>query len=210
MTRDQVMQAARESGVIAVIRADSYQKAVEYSEACIRGGITGIEITFTTPMAHKAIEVLNEKYGDEIVLGAGSVMEPITARIAILSGAKFIVGAALSEDTAALCNMYQVPYMPGCMTIKEMVRALEVGASAVKLFPGSAFGPSFVKAVHGPLPQAIVMPTGGVNLGNVKDWVANGCEMVGVGSALSKGSLEDIEKNAKAFMDAFRQAKETE
>jgi 2-dehydro-3-deoxyphosphogluconate aldolase/(4S)-4-hydroxy-2-oxoglutarate aldolase len=209
MKKDQIMQALGESGIIAVIRADSYQKAVEYSEACIRGGIKGIEITFTTPMAHKAIEVLNEKYGDEIVLGAGSVMEPITARIAMLSGAKFIVSASLNKETAKLCNIYQVPYLPGCMTIKEIACALEVGAAAVKVFPGSVFGPSFIKAIHGPLPQALVMPTGGVNLGNVKDWVANGCQMVGVGSALSKGSVEDIEKNARAFMDACRAAKES-
>lgn len=201
-----IMESIKESGVVAVIRANTPEQAVKYSEACIRGGIKAIEITFTTPSAHKAIESLNETYGDSIILGAGSILDPATARIAMLSGAKFIVSAFLDEDTAKLCNRYRVPYIPGCMTIKEVVSALEIGATAIKLFPGSAFGPSFVKAIKGPLPQADIMPTGGVDLGNVKDWVANGCEIVGVGSALSKGSLEDIEKNAKAFVMEFKKA----
>jgi len=204
-----VMELIKETGVVAVIRGESQEEAIEYSKACIRGGIKVIEITFTTPSAHKVIESLNHLYGETIILGAGSILDSATARIAMLAGSKFIVSAFLDEEVAKLCNRYRVPYIPGCMTIKEVVSALEVGAAAIKLFPGSAFGPPFVKAIKGPLPQADIMPTGGVNLENIKDWVANGCEMVGVGSALSKGRIEDIEAHAKAFMAAFKKAVES-
>lgn len=195
-----------QTGIVAVIRANSATEAVSFSEACLKGGINGIEITFTTPGASRALETLTEKYGSQMILGAGSVLDEVTARIAILAGAKYIVSAAFDEATARLCNRYKIPYIPGCMTVKEMITALEFGASAIKLFPGSAFGPSYVKAVRGPLPQLDIMPTGGVSLSNVKDWFAAGCKVVGVGSELSKGTLEEITQKAAAFVKAAADA----
>ncbi|GAA3330726.1 bifunctional 4-hydroxy-2-oxoglutarate aldolase/2-dehydro-3-deoxy-phosphogluconate aldolase [Ectobacillus funiculus] len=160
-------------GVVAVLRADSVEEAVRMSEACIEGGILGIEITFTIQDADAVIKQLASIYSDrgDVVIGAGTVLDAATARIAILAGAQYIVSPSFDEETAKLCNLYQVPYMPGCMTITEMKRALEFGVDIVKLFPGSAFGSDFVKAVKAPLPQVNIMPTGGVDLDNVEKWI---------------------------------------
>ncbi len=110
------------------------------------GGIDAIEIAFTVPGAHKVIEALVE-FGDSLLVGAGTVLDSETARVAILAGAKYIVSPSFNLDTAKLCNRYQIPYMPGCMTLTEMVTAMEAGADIIKVFPGSAFGPSFIKAI---------------------------------------------------------------
>ncbi len=122
---------------------------------------------------------------DEILIGAGTVLDPETARIAILSGAQFVVSPALNPEAARLCNRYQIPYMPGAATPREVIEAMECGADIVKVFPGDTLGPSFVKAIRGPLPQASLMPTGGVDIGNVADWIKAGCVAVGVGGNLT-------------------------
>ena len=143
------------------------------SEACVKGGIQGIEVTFTVQSADEVIKELVSVYktNEKVVIGAGTVLDATTARIAILAGAQFIVSPAFDEETAKLCNLYQIPYMPGCMTITEMKTALEAGVDIVKLFPGNAFGPGFIKAVKAPLPQVNIMPTGGVSLDNVEEWI---------------------------------------
>ena len=125
------------------------------------GGIGPIEITFTVPGAHKVIEALTEEFGDELLVGAGTVLDSETARIAILAGARYIVSPGFSLETAKLCNRYQIPYMAGCITLTEMITAMEAGVDVIKVFPGSAFDPDFIKAIKGPLPQAVLMPTGG-------------------------------------------------
>lgn len=207
MRKYEILQRIEEVGVVAVVRAENTEKAKKIALACMEGGINSIEITFTVPGAQKVIEDLTEEFGDKLLVGAGTVLDSETARIAILAGAKFIVSPAFNLETAKLCNRYQIPYMPGCTTVTEMITAMEAGADVIKVFPGSAFGPSFIKAVKGPLPQAVLMPTGGVSLDNVGEWIKNGCIAVGVGGNLTKGSSEDMTNTAKKFVEKVKEAR---
>jgi len=204
MKKYEVVQRIEKVGVIAVVRAENSEKAKKIALACMEGGIDSIEITFTVPGAQRVIEDLSNEYGGKLLIGAGTVLDSETARIAILAGANYIVSPAFDLETAKLCNRYQVPYMPGCMTIKEMITAMEAGADVLKIFPGSVFGPDFIKAVKGPLPQAIMMPTGGVTIDNVDKWIKNGCIAVGVGGSLTGGSSEDITKSAREFVEKIK------
>jgi 2-dehydro-3-deoxyphosphogluconate aldolase/(4S)-4-hydroxy-2-oxoglutarate aldolase len=202
-----------ESGLVAVVRAESSDQADRIAEACARGGVAAIEITFTVPGAAEAIAHLAKIYKEGgILIGAGTVLDPETARIAILAGAQFVVSPSLNSATARLCNRYQVPYMPGAGTIGEIVKAMECGADIVKVFPGETLGPAFVKAVKGPLPQAALMPTGGVSLENVGEWIRAGCVALGVGGNLTagakKGDFQSITDMAKQFVEKIRQARE--
>lgn len=195
-------------GIVAVVRANTTEEAVKISKACIEGGIPAIEITFTVPGAESVIKDLSNMFNeDELIVGAGTVLDSETARIAILNGAKYIVSPHFEESIAKCCNRYAVPYMAGCLTIKEIVTAMEYGVDIVKLFPGSAFGSSYVKAVKGPLPQANIMPTGGVDIDNVDVWIKNGVVAVGAGSALTKGTPEDITAMAKRFVAKIKEAR---
>jgi len=207
MTKFEVLKEISDVGVVAVVRAKDMEDGIRIAKACRKGGITAIEITFTTPDAHKVIEGLSKEMGSEMLVGAGTVLDSETARTAILAGAKYIVSPGFDEATAKLCNRYQVPYMAGCMTITEMIKAMEAGTDVVKLFPGSAFGPSFIKAVKGPVPQVVIMPTGGVDIDNADQWIKNGCIAVGVGSALTKGTDEEVAEKAKAFVEKVRAAR---
>ncbi len=135
-------------GIVAVVRGTTRQEALEASRAIIRGGIKGIELTFTVPQAAEVIaELVNDYQEDqEVIIGAGTVLDAVTARLAIMAGAEYIVSPTFDRDTAEICNLYQVPYLPGCMTITEMKEALKSGADIIKLFPGSAYGPSIISA----------------------------------------------------------------
>ena len=214
MKKLSILSKVTECGVVAVVRADSKEEAVKISEACVSGGIQGIEVTFTVQGADEVIKELASMYKDHsnVVIGAGTVLDATTARIAILAGAEFVVSPAFDEETAKLCNLYQVPYMPGCMTITEIKRALEAGVDIVKLFPGNAFGPDFVKSVKAPLPQVNIMPTGGVDLDNVEQWIKNGCVAVGVGGNLvapaKTGEYEKITEYAKQYVAKVQAARE--
>lgn len=199
-------------GVVAVVRADSEEQAVKIAEACILGGISSIEITFTVKNADKVISLLKEKFtSKELIVGAGTVLDSETARIAILAGAEYIVSPGFDLETAKLCNRYQIPYMAGCMTITEIIKAMEAGVDIIKLFPGSAYGPGIVKDIKAPLPQAPIMPTGGVSLDNVDKWIKNGCVAVGVGGSLIEGAktgdYESITEKAKAFVAKVLEAR---
>jgi 2-dehydro-3-deoxyphosphogluconate aldolase / (4S)-4-hydroxy-2-oxoglutarate aldolase len=144
-------------------------------------------------------------------LGAGTVLDPETARIAILAGAQFIVSPSLNPDTARLCNRYQIPYMPGAGTIREVLEAMECGADIIKVFPGETLGPAFVKAVKAPLPQASLVPTGGVTLENVGEWIRAGSVAVGVGSNLTAGAktgdFSAITQLAQKFVEKIKEAR---
>ena len=189
-----------------MVRSETIEEGIRISRACVEGGIPAIEVTYTVPGATEVIKALKEQFtSEELVIGAGTVLDAATARIAILAGSEFIVSPAFDEETAKLCNLYQVPYMPGCMTITEITKAMQYGADIVKLFPGSAFGPSFVKAVKAPLPQANIMPTGGVSLENIDEWFKNGVVAVGAGGKLASGSSEDIIATAKAFVEKIKE-----
>lgn len=199
-------------GIVAVVRAENAEIAEKIAKACIDGGIPAIEVTFTVPGAEKVITALKEKFSKEqLIVGAGTVLDSETARIAILAGAEYIVSPAFDLETAKLCNRYQIPYMPGCMTITEMIKAMEAGADIIKVFPGSVYGPGVIKAIKGPLPQAVLMPTGGVSLGNVSEWIKNGCIAVGVGGELTGGAktgdFQLITDTAKQFIAKIKEAR---
>lgn len=212
MQKYEVIKRIEATGIVAVVRAENTETAMKIADACIRGGVDSIEITFTVPGAQKVIEELNKNFGDKLLVGAGTVLDSETARIALLAGAKYIVSPSFDLETAKLCNRYAIPYMPGCMSIAEIIKAMEAGADIIKLFPGSAFGPSMVKAIKGPLPQANIMPTGGVSLENVDQWIKNGCIAVGAGSSLTKGAktgdYDQITETAKEFVKKIREARE--
>ncbi|WP_214769306.1 bifunctional 4-hydroxy-2-oxoglutarate aldolase/2-dehydro-3-deoxy-phosphogluconate aldolase [Exiguobacterium sp. s133] len=213
MNKLKILNSITNCGVVAVIRADSEEEAIKISEACVEGGIKGIEITFTVDGADSVISKLRSLFtgDDSVVIGAGTVLDSTTARIAILAGAQFVVSPCFDEATAKLCNLYQVPYMPGCMTITEMKQALEAGVDIIKLFPGNNFGPEFIKGVHAPLPQVNIMPTGGVSLDNVDQWIKNGCVAVGVGGNLitpaKSGDYNLISEYAAQYVEKVRSAR---
>jgi len=197
---------------VAVVRAESAEQAKKIADACLQGGVVAIELTFTVPGAAEVIrEVAIACPSDDIIIGAGTVLDPETARIAILAGAQYVVSPHLNVDTVKLCNRYQVPCMPGAGTTREIIEAMEAGADIIKVFPGDTLGPSFVKAVRGPLPQASLMPTGGVSLDNVGDWIKAGSVAVGVGGDLTagakKGDYASITARAKEFMMKIREAR---
>jgi 2-dehydro-3-deoxyphosphogluconate aldolase / (4S)-4-hydroxy-2-oxoglutarate aldolase len=202
-----------DSGLVAVVRAESSEQASRIADACATGGVGAIEITFTVPGALDVIaELARRDAAKNILIGAGTVLDPETARAAILAGAQFIVGPSVSPDTARLCNRYQVPYMPGAGTITEIVEAMECGADIIKVFPGEILGPAFVKAVMGPLPQASLMPTGGVSIDNVAEWIRAGCVAVGVGGNLTagaqRGDYQSITDRARQFIAKIQEARQ--
>lgn len=201
-----------EAGIVAVVRADSEEQAQKISKACIEGGVPAIEVTFTVPGAQNVIASLKSKFTSaELIVGAGTVLDSETARIAILAGAEYIVSPGFDPETAKLCNRYQIPYMAGCMTLTEMIHAMEAGVDVVKVFPGNVLGPDFIKAIKGPLPQAVLMPTGGVSLENVDQWIRNGCVAVGVGGDLTgpseTGDYAKITELAKLFVAKIKEAR---
>lgn len=206
MLKHEVLLKLTETKVVAVIRGKSAEEAIELSKAAIEGGIPAIELTYTTPQVQNVFEALKE---EDVLLGAGSVLDPETARHAILAGAKFIVSPHINEDIAPVCNRYGIPYLPGCMTIREMVKALESGSDIIKLFPANNFEPSFIKSVNGPLPHVRIMPTGGINLNNIQDWISAGAVAVGIGSDLNKayaaGGFSEAVELSKQYMEKSAQ-----
>lgn len=204
MTKERVIERIKDKGIVAVVRAENSEKAFDIVEKCIAGGIDAIELTFSVPFAHHVIEDLAKKYGDEIVLGAGTVLDSETARIALLSGAQYIVSPHFNPEVTKLCNRYRVASMAGVLTITEAVTAMEAGVDVLKLFPGDLSGPRFIKDIKGPLPWVQIMPTGGVDADNVADWIKAGAVAVGAGSCLTKG---DITANAKAFVENIKKAR---
>lgn len=211
LSKIKVLGKITESGLVCVIRVESPEQAERVADACALGGVAAVEITFTVPGASGAIAHLAKKFAEKILVGAGTVLDPETARIAILAGAQFVVSPSLNPETARLCNRYQIPYMPGVGSVRDVVEAMEYGADIVKVFPGEILGPAFVKAVKGPLPQASLMPTGGVSLENVGDWIHAGSVAVGVGGNLTAGAkagdFVSITKLARQFVEKIKEAR---
>ena len=208
-----VLSRVVESGLVAIVRTESPEEAARIAEACAEGGVAALEVTFTVPGATGVIESLAKRYKPEqMSIGAGTVLDPETARIALLAGAQFLVSPALNPDTARLANRYQIPYMPGVATPREAIEAMECGCEILKVFPGETLGPAFIKAVMAPLPQASLMPTGGVSIENVGTWIAAGAVAVGGGGNLTAGAktgdYASIAALAKRFLAAIREARE--
>lgn len=184
MSRDSTLKRILEGGVIAVVRAESGAELVPVVEALAAGGVTAVEITFTVPNAIEVIAQVRRTLGDRVVLGAGTVLDPETARAALLAGAEYIVSPVLNLDVIRLCRRYDRVVMPGAFTPTEVLHAWENGADIVKIFPADAVGPSYLKALRGPLPQIRVMPTGGVDLTTAEAFLRAGACCLGVGSQL--------------------------
>lgn len=214
MERLRTLMRITEEGIVAVIRAESKDQGLKIVDAVRQGGIKILEVTMTVPGAVDIIKEITEHYKNEdVIIGAGTVLDPETARACILAGAKYIVSPSINPETIKLCNRYRIPMMPGIMTVREAIEALELGAEILKIFPGSAFGPDIIKAYKGPVPQGNFMPTGGVSLSNVKDWIKAGAVAVGTGSDLTKGAKTGdyalVTQTAKAFVEAVRAAKKS-
>ncbi len=189
LDKETIIKRIEEKGLVAVVRAETADQAQRITEACLEGGCASIELTFTVPGAHRVIEALAKTYTpDQIMLGAGTVLDSETARIAILSGAQYVVSPCFDADAAKLCNRYRLPYMAGCMTLKEAITAMEAGCDILKIFPGDLFGPKILKAIQGPIPYAKMMPTGGVDVDNVAEWIKSGAVAVGAGGSLTAGA----------------------
>ncbi|MBY0061465.1 MULTISPECIES: bifunctional 2-keto-4-hydroxyglutarate aldolase/2-keto-3-deoxy-6-phosphogluconate aldolase [Priestia] len=202
MNKYSTINALTSTKVVAVIRGKDASEATELSKAAVEGGIKAIELTYTTPQIEDTFRSLK---GLDVLLGAGSVLDSETARHAILNGAKFIVSSHFVEDVAKLCNRYGIPYMPGCMSIREMASALELGCDILKLFPAGHFDPSFIKAVNGPLPNVKIMPTGGISLNNIEEWLNAGAVAIGIGSDLNKayqnGGYEAVVQLSEKYIE---------
>jgi 2-dehydro-3-deoxyphosphogluconate aldolase/(4S)-4-hydroxy-2-oxoglutarate aldolase len=209
LKKGNILQGLEKNGIVAVLRTDTVDHALAITDALIEGGIKNIELTFTVPNADVAIRKITEKYKDQhdVLIGAGTVLDATTAQIAHISGAKFIVAPTFDKGTAMLCNLYQIPYIPGCMTVNEMKEAMQAGSEIIKLFPSNIIGPAFVKNVKAPLPQLEIMPSGGINIDNMGDWIYVGCKIIGVGGNLLKpaetNDFAGVTKMAKAFVQKY-------
>ena len=205
---NQVIEKLINEKVVAVVRAETKEQAKRIVEAIYQGGIKAIEVTFTVPNAEELIQELANEY-DDILVGAGTVLNMKTCKLAIENGATYIVSPGFDMDSAIYCDLVGVPYIPGCMTITEMMTATSHGVELIKLFPGSEFSPNFIKSVKGPLPDIKIMPTGGVNLENIKSWFANGVSAVGIGSALTKpaqtNDFEEITRIANLYIEKVKE-----
>lgn len=205
LKKHEIIHRILDAGIVAIVRTDNPKNAEKIASACLDGGIKILEVTFSVPGADEVIRSLRQQFSEEdLLFGAGTVLDSETARIAHLAGASFIISPSHNIETARLCNRYQIPYMPGCMSPKDIVEAMESGAEIIKLFPGSVFTPDIIQAIKGPLPQAQLMPTGGVTLENVQDWFRAGCVAVGVGGSMTRldgDNYEAITLRSREFIN---------
>ena len=214
MSRHENLQRVLDSGIVAIIRASSGEQLVDVATALYEGGIDVIEVTFTVPGVLDIISAVNQKLGDKILLGAGTVLDPESARAALLAGAEFIVAPSVNLDVIQLCNRYGKMILPGALTPTEVVTAWEAGADIVKVFPADIGGPSYLKSLHGPLPQVRLLPTGGVNLDTLASFMKAGACAVGLGSALvekqavDNGNFDRIRDLAEQYVELVRTTRE--
>jgi 2-dehydro-3-deoxyphosphogluconate aldolase/(4S)-4-hydroxy-2-oxoglutarate aldolase len=211
MDKTKIMQHMHELGLVPVLRASSAQEAITIADAIMAGGVNILEITMTVPGAIRVIEQLANHHGEKLLLGAGTVLDPETARNCILAGAQFIVSPALDLRTIELCRRYSVPILPGALTPTEILAAWQAGADVVKVFPCSALGGAkYLKALQGPLPQIQLIPTGGVSLATAEEFLAAGAFALGVGSdlvdakAAREGRTSVITENAQKYISIVK------
>ncbi len=207
------LQRVLSGGIVAILRAPSGELLVDVAEALHAGGIDVIEITFTVPRALDIVSALRDRLGDRVLIGAGTVLDSETARAAMLAGAEFIVTPVVSRPVIEICRRYDKLVMAGAMTPTEILTAWEAGSDIVKVFPADIGGPSYLKAVHGPLPHVRLLPTGGVNLKTLPDFIRAGAAAVGLGTslvekdALERGDLERIRRLATEYVAALKSAR---
>jgi 2-dehydro-3-deoxyphosphogluconate aldolase/(4S)-4-hydroxy-2-oxoglutarate aldolase len=211
MSRETILNRILDSGIVAVVRAESAEPLIQVVAALAEGGVTAVEITFTVPDALSVLRRVRTELGDHVVLGAGTVLDPETARAALLAGAEFIVSPTVHSEVIRLCRRYDKVVMPGAFTPTEVLAAWEAGADVVKVFPADVGGPAYLKALHGPLPQIRLMPTGGVNLTTAVPFLQAGACCLGVGSslvdpkAIATGDFGQITRLASQYAAIVRQ-----
>ena len=213
MKKSQVLTKIVQLGLLAVIRGPSEELTIKMVDALVKGGVLGIEITFSTPNAVEVVRRINKMFGNDIVLGMGTLTQSKQAQAAVDAGAKFLVSPHIDTELASAMIKTGVPVMMGALTPSEIVRSYHLGSDVVKLFPGSLGGPKYMKALKGPFPDIPMMPTGGVNQENLKDWFAAGAVAVGAGSLLCPkelalaGEFDQITEIAGKFVDAVQESK---
>ena len=215
MRKEQVLTRMKEDCLVAVVRAKNKEQGEKVIDAIIAGGINFIEITMTMDEGSPVefIQFMSEKYrnNEKVVIGAGTVLDPETARAVILAGANYVVSPGLNVETIKLCNRYRVPMLPGVMSPTEAITALEAGCDIIKVFPGNVVGPGAISSFKGPLPQGDFMPSGGVDVDNVDKWIKAGACAVGTGSSLTKGAktgdFAAVTAKAREFVDAVAAAR---
>jgi 2-dehydro-3-deoxyphosphogluconate aldolase/(4S)-4-hydroxy-2-oxoglutarate aldolase len=210
MSRHEDLSRVLNSGIVAVIRSTSSEQLVEVARALYEGGVDVLEVTFTVPRALEIIAAVRKSLGDKVLLGAGTVLDPETARAAFLAGAEFLVAPTVNLDVIKLGNRYDKLVMPGAFTPTEILTAWEAGAQIIKVFPADVAGPAYLKTIHGPLPQVRLLPTGGVNLDTIADFLKAGACAVGLGGALvepqavQNGDMARIKSLAEQYVAAVK------
>ena len=215
MRKEQVLTRMKEDCLVAVVRAKNKEQGEKVIDAIVAGGINFIEITMTMDEGNPVefIQFMADKYrnNDKVVIGAGTVLDPETARAVILAGANYVVSPGLNVETIKLCNRYRVPMLPGVMSPTEAITALESGCDIIKVFPGNVVGPGAISSFKGPLPQGDFMPSGGVDVDNVDKWLKAGACAVGTGSSLTKGAktgdFAAVTAKAREFVEAVAAAR---
>ena len=201
MSREEIILQMKETGILGIVRVKTIERAYEIAQGCLEGGVNILEISYTNDNAGTIIQALKEKFKDRLIVGAGTVLEEVTARLAIMNGAQFIIAPSYDQGVQEICNLYQIPYAPGCTSYTEALTALKAGASFIKAFPISNF--------YGPqLSKIPIMASGGANFENLEQWIENGVDCIGIGGLLTKGKKEDIAKNAKRLTEIITKAKE--
>ena len=215
MRKEQVLTRIKEDCLVAVVRAKNKEQGEKVIDAIVAGGIKFIEITMTMDEGNPVefIQFMADKYrnNDRVVIGAGTVLDPETARAVILAGANYVVSPGLNVETIKLCNRYRIPMLPGVMSPTEAIMALEAGCEIIKVFPGNVVGPGAISSFKGPLPQGDFMPSGGVDVDNVDKWIKAGACAVGTGSSLTKGAktgdFAAVTAKAREFVEAVAAAR---
>ena len=213
MNKEEKIQLIRQTGIIAIMRTKSSDQLIAAAEAIREGGVRVIEVTMNTPGALDVIATASKRFGQDVLFGAGTVLDAETAQVAIKAGAEFIVAPTLNMDVIELCIRFNIPIMPGCFTPTEMLAAWQAGADFVKLFPAEVGGPAMVKAILAPLPQLQIVPVGGVDLNSAAAFLRSGAAALGVGSSLinqkllESGDFGELTRRAAAFIDEVRKAR---
>ena len=215
MNKVEVLEKVKELGLLAVIRGPSLELTIKMVEALIAGGVVGIEITYSTPNAEEVVRTLSQKFGSSIVLGMGTLTKLEQALSAKVAGASFLVSPICEENLVKSMVASELLTMAGAFTPTEVFQAYRLGTDVVKIFPGSLGGPAYVKALKGPFPYIPMMPTGGVNAGNMTEWFSTGVVAVGAGSELCPpqlardGKFDEISKRASEFMQVVKAARDS-
>lgn len=210
MNKYNILKTIKSNGIIAVIRGESEVDAINTVKSIVKGGICSIELTFTTPYAHDVIKELSKlfKNFNNVVIGAGTVLNEVTAQIAIFNGAKFIVSPIFDKNIAKVCNLYSIPYFPGCLSPSEIVEAMKYGCNIIKLFPAKLTKASYIDDIKGPLTNVEFIPSGGVNLDNLQEWINKKCFAISIGGYLTNNKKEkgydSVVENTIEFVNKFK------